>query len=85
MIDSCGNERNGKIKRMISMRMLILSSTIQPVIPHFCTKFQILGAVVPEKSLMNNFIGEKEKWTNKRNEHAESLLHDTSSRTQCLY
>ena len=70
------------------MRMLILSSTIQPVIPHFCTKFQILGAVVPEKSLMNNFIGEKEKWTNKRNEQhedAESLLHDTSSRTQCLY
>ena len=29
------------------------------------SKFQILRAVVPEKSLTKNFIGEKEKWTNK--------------------
>ena len=33
------------------MRMLILSYTIQQVIPNVSTKFQNLGAVVSEKSL----------------------------------
>ena len=47
-----------------------------------------LDAVVPKKSLTKNFIGEKEKWTNKGNdkhENADSVLHNTSSHTQCLY
>ena len=43
--------KNGPIKGMISMRMLILSYTIQHIIPNVCTNFKILGAVVPEKSL----------------------------------
>ena len=50
--------------------------------------FKILGAVVLEKSLKKNVIGEKEKWTNKGNdkhEDANSVLHDTSNCTQCLY
>ena len=49
---------------------------------------KILGTVVPEKSLTKNFIGEKEKWTNKGNdkhEDADSVLHNTASHTQCLY
>ena len=57
---------------MTSMRMLILSYTIQSVIPNVCTKFQ----VVLEKSVTKNFIREKEKWTNEGNhehENAESL------------
>ena len=33
-------DKNGQIKRMISMRMLILLYTIQLVIPNVCTKFQ---------------------------------------------
>ena len=54
----------------------------------FVKKFKILCAVVPEKSLTKNFIGEKEKWTIKRdNKHEEddSVLHSTTSHTQCLY
>ena len=46
----------------------------------FIRNFKILGVLVPEKSLMKNFIGEKEKWTNKGNdkhEGAYSALHDT--------
>ena len=38
-------------------------------------------------SSWENFIGEKEKRTNKGNdmhEGSDSVLHDTSSRTQCL-
>ena len=73
---------------MISMRMLILSYMIQEAVPNVYMKFQILGAVVPEKSLTKNFIGEKEKWTNKGNdkhEDADSVLHNTTSHIQCLY
>ena len=47
----------------------------------FIGRFKILSAVVPEKSLTNNFIGEKGKWTNKENdkhEDADSVLHNTS-------
>ena len=52
--------------------------------------FKILGTctVVPEKSLTKNFIGEKEKWTNKVNdkhEDADSVLHNTTSHNQGLY
>ena len=31
----------------------------------FVTSFKILSEVVPEKSLTENFVREKEKWTNK--------------------
>ena len=45
----------------------------------------IIGA---ENSVTKSFIGEKEKWTNKRNDkqqHAVYLLHNTTSHTQHLY
>ena len=48
----------------------------------FIRIFKILGIVVPEKSLTKNFIGEKEKYTNKGNdkhEDAASVLHNTTS------
>ena len=41
-----------------------------------------------EKSVTKNFIGEKQKWTNKgngRHEYAGSSLHNTTSHIQCLY
>ena len=44
-------KKSRQIKGMINMRMLILSNTIQQVIPHVCENFKIVGAVVPEKSL----------------------------------
>ena len=53
----------------------------------FVQNFIIPDAVAPQKSLMKNFK-EKEKWTNTRNDKhddSDSLLHDTSSCTQCLY
>ena len=34
-----GEKENGQMKGMVSMRMLILSYTIQEVIPNVCTKF----------------------------------------------
>ena len=84
-------EKERKIKRTTSMRMLILSYTIQLVIPNVCTKFQNPACskwIVPEISVKKNFIWEKKEWTNKGNdkhENAESLLHYTSSHTQCVY
>ena len=45
----------------------------------------IIGA---ENSVTKRFIGEKGKWTNKGNDkqqHADSLLHNTTSHTQHLY
>ena len=44
-------KKNAQIKEMVSIRKLILSYTMQQVVPNICTKFQILGTVVPEKSL----------------------------------
>ena len=71
---------------MTSTRMLTLFYTIQ-VVSNMCTKFRILAAVADEKSLMKNFIGEKEKWKkgNDKHKYADSLIHNTASHTQCLY
>ena len=47
-----------------------------------------LAVIGAENSVTKNFIGEKEKWTNKGNDkqqHADSLLHNTTSHTQHLY
>ena len=47
-----------------------------------------LAGIGAENSVTKSFIGEKEKWTNKGNDkqqHADSLLHNTTSHTQHLY
>ena len=47
-----------------------------------------LAVTGAENSVTKSFIGEKEKWTNKGNDkqqHADSLLHNTASHTQHLY
>ena len=47
-----------------------------------------LWLIEAEKSVAENLIGEKEKWTNKGNgkqQEADSLLHITTSHTQHLY
>ena len=73
---------------MISIRVLIRSYMIQQLISNVCKKkFKILDAVVSEKSLTKNFIRGNKKWINKGNdkhEDADSVLHNTSSGTQCL-
>ena len=67
------------------MSMLILLHNTSHTM--FVLNFKILVAVDAEKSLIKNFIGEKEKWTNEgnKNEHADFLLHNITSHTQCLY
>ena len=54
-------KKHGQLKGMISMRMLILSYTIQQVIVNVCTKFQNPTCSSPKKSLTNNFIGEEDR------------------------
>ena len=47
-----------------------------------------LAVIRAENSVMKSFNGEKEKWTNKgnnRQQHADSLLNNTTSHTQHLY
>ena len=47
-----------------------------------------LAVIGAENSVMKSFIGDTEKWTNKGNakqQHADSLLHNTTSHTQHLY
>ena len=64
---------------------LILCYTVQLVITKLVPNFKILGQVVPEKSLTENFIREKEKWTNKGTDKqyvADSLLHSTTCHYQ---
>ena len=51
-------------------------------------KFEGLALIEAQKSVTENLIREKEKWTNKGNgkqQEAESLLHNTTSHTQHLY
>ena len=61
------------------MRMLILSYTIQLVIPNVCTKFQNPRCSSSQKIFdKKDCIGEKEKWINKGNDkhkHADSVLY----------
>ena len=45
-------------------------------------------ALIDEKFVTENLLAEKEKWTNKGNDkqqHADSLLHNTTSHTQHVY
>ena len=47
-----------------------------------------LAFIEAENSVTKHFIGEKEKWTNKRNnkhEDADCFLHNTTNHIQCLY
>ena len=47
-----------------------------------------LALIEAEKYVTENLLGEKEKWTNKGNDkqqHADSLLHNTTSHIQHLY
>ena len=47
-----------------------------------------LALIEAKKFVTENLLGDKEKWINKGNDkqqHAESLLHDTTSHTQHLY
>ena len=47
-----------------------------------------LALIEAKKFVTENLLGEKDKWTNKGNDkqqHADSLLHNTTSHTQYFY
>ena len=49
---------------------------------------ETLALIQDEKFVAENLLGEKEKWTNIGNDkqqHADSLLHNTTSHTQHLF
>ena len=71
-------------KAKINHRILFLFLTIYLVPLNVYTTFEDCNKSWELKS----FTGEKEKWTNKGNDkqqHADSLLHNTTSHTQHLY
>ena len=77
---------------MISSTRLILSYTVQLVIPNIWTKFQNSSSVVPENPCDRNLMCEKlermKKCTNKGNDKQEesvALLHDPISHTKILH
>ena len=53
-----------------------------------CIQSKTLALTEAKKFVTENLLGEKERWTNKGNDkqqHADSLLHYTTSHTQHLY
>ena len=71
-------EKEGKIN--LSFFTWPLSMCIQ--------NLKTLALIEAKKFVTENLFGEKEKWTNKGNDnqqHADSLLHNTTSYTQHLY
>ena len=70
---------------MISMRMLILSYTIQLVISNVCTNFKILDAVVSEKSLTWSEKWKKRKKEGKINFNIVVFFYKIYSNPQYVY
>ena len=64
-----GKKRNGQIKGMVSMRMLILSYKIQVVIPNVCTKFQN-----PRCSSSQEIFDEKFYWRERKNGQIKGMI-----------
>ena len=71
------NEKDGKNKSWFSVPQHTLYK-----------KFEDAALIEAEKSVTENLIGEKEKWTNKGNGKHHQLilsLHNATNRTQHLY
>ena len=78
---------NWKKKAKTNLGILVFCPVIYLATLKVYTQFMTLALIEAEKSVTENLIGEKEKWTNKENdkqEEASSLLHNTSH-TQHLY
>ena len=80
----------GKIEKegKINLSTLVLFSVMHVVVLMLYTKFKDSGSKEAEKSVTENFVREKEKWTNKGTDKqyvADSLLHSTTCHYQALY
>ena len=76
-------EKDGKI----NLSTLVLFSVMHLVVLVLYTKFKDSGSKA-EKSVTENFVREKEKWTNKGTDKqyvSDSLLHSTTCHYQALY
>ena len=80
-----GKKENWKKKAKFNHRILAFFPTIY-LAPLKCIQnLKTLAVIGAENSVTKCFIGEKEKWTNKGNDkqqHADSLLHNTTSHTK---
>ena len=77
-----------KKKDKINLSILAFCPIIYLATLNVYTKMKTLALIRVEKSVTENLIGEKEKWTNKGNdtwEVADSLLHNTTSHAKHLH
>ena len=76
----CTGVREGKMEKEAKINHSIL--VFFPTIYSRCIQnLKTLAVIGAENSMTKSFIGEKEKWTNKRKDkqqHADSLLHSTT-------
>ena len=80
--------KNGKRRqKLITESLFSFPQNIWPL--SRCIQYlKTLAIIGVENSVTKSFIGEREKWTHKGNvkqQHADSLLHITTSHTQHLY
>ena len=85
-----GKKEKWKKMVKINLSILVFCPTIYLAWPlSMCIRnLKTLALIEAEKSVIENLIGEKEKWTNKGNgkhPEADSLLHNATSHTQHLY
>ena len=79
-----------KWKKMVKINLIILvfCPTIYLATPRCIRNLKTLALIETEKSVTENLLGEKEKWTNKGNgkhQEADSLLHNARRHTQHLH
>ena len=81
--------RDGKKEKESNTNLsFVFYPTIYLTTPNVYKNLKTLGLIKAKKSATETLLGEKEKWTNKGNDkqqHADSLLHNTTSHTQHLY
>ena len=75
--------RDGKMEKMVKLNLsiLVFSPTINLATLRCIRNLKTLALIETEKSVTENLIGEKEKWTNKGNgkhQEADSLLHNAT-------
>ena len=80
--------KNGKRRQILITESRFSFSQYSWSLSRCIQNLTTLAVIGVENSVTKSFIGEKEKWTNKGNDkqqHADSLLHNTTSHTQHLY
>ena len=79
--------KNGKRRQKLITKSWFSFSQHTWPLSRCIQNLKTLAVIGAENSVTKSFIGEKEKWTYNGNDkqHADSLLHNTTSHTQHLY